>query len=144
MIKGLTMRKIFLLSAAGAALILGGASGAMAETLNIKLKGYCDTFTLNVDGSAIYGTHNACTTPLVVGGAVARIGRTYLMVNDTFDGGSDIYTYYFTEPNHNKGMVYVYEETASGVAEVAATHYRITSEDEALVPEAGNSIVARH
>jgi len=130
------MRKL----AIAAALVMGGATGAMAQTYNIALKGYCDTFSLTLDGFAIYGTHNDCSTNLVDGGATVKVGKSFLVTNDTVDG-AEIFSYYFTPPKNNKGKLYVYEETTSGVTEIAETKYEVTG--DAAVARTGKSIIAR-
>ena len=126
--------------AIAAALVIGGATGAMAQTYNISLKGYCYTFSLTLDGFAIYGSHNDCTTNLVDGGASAKIGKNYLVSNDTIDG-AEIYSYYFTPPKNNKGKVYVYVETTSGLTYLTEAKYDVTS--TAAAARTGNSILAR-
>jgi hypothetical protein len=136
--------------AIAALLIMGacGANGAMAQTTyNIKIVGYCDKFSLTLDSFAIYGTHNDCTTTLVDGGQSAKVGKDYLVTNDTIDG-EEIFTYYFTEPKdvngELKGDVYVYEETATGYEEINSAKYKITSEDDAAAPQGGKSILSGH
>jgi len=136
--------------AIAALLIMGacGASGAMAQTTyNIKIVGFCDKFTLTVDEFAIYGTHNDCTTTLVDGGTSAKVGKDYLVTNDTIDG-EEIFTYYFTIPKDVngalKGDVVVYEETTTGFEEINSAKYKVVSEDEAAAPQAGKSILSGH
>jgi len=131
-------------------LIVGawGASGAMAQTTyNIKLVGYCDTFTLTLDAFAIYGTHQGCGSTYVQGGQSAKVGKDYLVTNDTIDG-EEIYTYYFTVPKDVngtlKGEISLYEETSTGYEYVAEAKYKVVSEDEAAAPQAGKSILSGH
>ena len=70
----------------------------------------------------------------------AHDGKNYLVSNDTIDG-AEIYSYYFTPPKNNKGKVYVYVETTSGLTYLTEAKYDVTS--TAAAAGTGKSILAR-
>jgi hypothetical protein len=109
-----------------AALALGASSGAMAQTpLNISLTGFCDTFALTLNGFEIYGTRSGCGNNVIDGGNTAKIGKNYLVTNDTNDG-AEIYVWYFTPPKKNKGSWYLYESTGTSESEINSGAYTVT------------------
>jgi hypothetical protein len=130
------MKKILM----AAAFLAVGSTGAMAQTVNLSLSGYCDTFSLVEDGFAIYGTHAGCGSTYVEGGATVKIGGKLLQANETADG-KEIFTWYFTEPKHNRGSWYVYEETQSGVSELNSGTYTLIG--AGAVAHTGKSAIAR-
>jgi hypothetical protein len=117
-----------------AALAFAGATaatGASAQsTLDISLKGFCNTFALNLDGFGIYGTRSGCGYTVIDGGASAKIGKNYLVTNDTNDS-AEIFSWYFTPPKNNRGKFYLYEATGTTFAEVTAGKYVVTGTDDA-------------
>jgi hypothetical protein len=121
------MKKILM----AASFLAAGSTGAMAQSFNVSLNSYCDTFALVQDGFAIYGTHSGCGSTYVDGGATVKISKKYLETQDTIDG-AEIYSWYFTPPKHNKGAWYVYEETGSGVTEINSGTYVVTGTEAVL------------
>ena len=77
---------------------------AHAQSFNVSLDGFCNTFALTIDTWSIYGTRGGCGYTVIDGGAVAHVGTlTYRLVADTNDG-SILYSWYFTKPRKKHGV----------------------------------------
>ncbi len=96
------------LALAAALVLAGSATAQAASSFNVALDGFCNTFTLTVDGMDIYGTRGGCGYTDIDGGTSAKVGTTpYRITNDTNDG-TILFTWYFTKPKHKAGDWYLY------------------------------------
>ena len=119
--------KTLLLGASLAAASALAASAASAQSVNIALDGYCNTFALTLDGFEIYGTRAGCGYTVIDGGSVAKIGSAkYDITSDTSDGASNIFVWYFTPAKHKVGNWYLYSSTGSAFTEVNSGTYTET------------------
>jgi hypothetical protein len=134
------IRKIAL----AAALCVAGSATAQATTYNIALDGFCNTFTLYVNGFEVSGTRGGCGYTDIDGGSVGKVGSKYIISNDTNDS-AEIFTWYFTPPKHNAGSWYLYESTGgTSQTEVNSGTYTSTKSGAAAgVRNAGKDATAR-
>jgi hypothetical protein len=121
------IRKIALIAALG----LTASVGAHADTVNLALDGFCNTFTLTDSGFTLAGTRQGCGYTDIDGGSIAKInGTRYAIANDTNDQ-LEIFTWYFTLPADGAGSWQLYR--SDGVSSVLfnAGTYTVTSGSEA-------------
>jgi hypothetical protein len=114
--------------ALAAGLSLAGISGAFAQSFNVSLNGFCNTFTLTVSGFEIYGTRQGCGYTDIDGGSVGKVsGHLYYVDQDTNDS-QEIFVWFFTKPKKaGTGDWYLYESTGSAYTFVNSGTYSPTT-----------------
>jgi hypothetical protein len=109
-----------------ATLCISLPASAQNGTINISLDGFCNTFSLTTTGVFIAGTRSGCGYTVIDGGAAVRVGSVlYHLTGDTNDG-SELFTWYFTQPIKGHGNWYLYTSDGTTDTETnSGTYSRI-------------------
>jgi hypothetical protein len=111
--------------------VLASAS-AHAQSFNVSLDGFCNTFALTISGFEIYGTRGGCGYTDIDGGAVAHVGTPTKLYYTTSDSNdlNELFNWYFTKPKKNKGNWYLYESLGSSYTLINSGTYTQTPAGE--------------
>lgn len=97
-----------------AALVCATPAWCRVHTLDISIDGFCNTFSLIVDGSSITGTRGGCNDFYVEGGFVAKVAGIPVYNPNDSDAG-ELYSWLFTKPKSGHGTWQLY--TSNGTAQ---------------------------
>ena len=125
---------------ATAVLLIGSASAQAATKFNVSLDGFCNTFSLKLDGFEVYGKRSGCGYTVFDGGSDAVIsGSEYYVPADQNPHAKDILVWYFTPPSGGAGSWYLYDSNGKSMTEVNSGTYTVTSAAAEHSPKAGGN-----